>query len=153
MKKLSTFESFINERVLNEASIGELDKLLAAHDWYYMMSDDSREYSKGSDEEKAILKLVDQLGDAGREHYKAAFKKRFPNANEDFSINDKEQLNEAGESLTSLLADASPKVKALAAEIEKMLEPQRFKIGIGYYDKVMQNIAAIAKSVANESVV
>ena len=65
---------------------------------------------------------------------------------ENFSANSEEHLNEAGASLASLLADASPEVKTLAAEIEKMLEPARFKIGIGYYDKVMQNIAAIAKS-------
>jgi hypothetical protein len=65
---------------------------------------------------------------------------------ESFSANGEEHLNEAGESLTSLLSDASPEVKALAKDIEKMLEPARFKIGIGYYDKVMQSIAAIAKS-------
>ena len=68
------------------------------------------------------------------------------NTFESFSTNGEERLNESGESLISLLADASPEVKALAAEIEKMLEPQRYKIGIAYYDKVMQNIAAIAKS-------
>jgi hypothetical protein len=65
---------------------------------------------------------------------------------ESFSTNNKETINESGESLVSLLADASPEVKALAAEIQKMLEPARYKIGIGYYDKVMQNIAAIAQS-------
>jgi hypothetical protein len=65
---------------------------------------------------------------------------------ENFSANNEEHLNEAGDSLVSLLADASPEVKELAAEIEKMLEPARYKIGTGYYNKVMQNIAAIAKS-------
>jgi hypothetical protein len=54
-------------------------------------------------------------------------------------------INEGAESLVDLLADAKPEVKKLAAEIENMLEPQRFKIGIGYYDKVMKNIAEIAK--------
>ena len=65
---------------------------------------------------------------------------------ESFSTNNKETLNESGESLVSLLTDASPEVKELAKDIEKMLEPARFKIGTGYYDKVMQSIAAIAKS-------
>jgi hypothetical protein len=65
---------------------------------------------------------------------------------ESFSTNGEERLNESGESLVSLLADASPEVKTLAAEIEKMLEPQRYKIGIAYYDKVMKNIAAIANA-------
>lgn len=54
-------------------------------------------------------------------------------------------INEGEVSLVELLADAKPEVKKLAAQIEKMLEPQRYKIGIGYYDMVMQNIAEIAK--------
>jgi cell division septum initiation protein DivIVA len=72
-------QAILNES-LNESSIEELDKLLASHDWYYMMSDDDRAYSKGSQEEAKIKKLIDQLGDEGREHYKNVFVKHFPNA-------------------------------------------------------------------------
>jgi hypothetical protein len=54
-------------------------------------------------------------------------------------------VNEGAESLVDLFADAKPEIKKLAAEIEKMLEPQRYKIGMAYYDKVMLNIAEIAK--------
>jgi hypothetical protein len=55
------------------------------------------------------------------------------------------KLNEGQESLKDLLSDESAEIQKLASEIEKMLEPQRNKIGVAYYDKVMQNIAAIVK--------
>ena len=55
------------------------------------------------------------------------------------------KLNEGQESLKDLLSDESAEIQKLASEIEKMLEPQRNKIGVAYYDKVMQNIAAMVK--------
>ena len=54
-------------------------------------------------------------------------------------------LNEGAESLKNLLSNESPEIQKLGAEIEKMLEPARFKIGIAYYDDVMLKIAEIAK--------
>lgn len=38
---------------------------LKSHDWYYMMSDDNRAYSKGSDEESGLKKVAKQLADMG----------------------------------------------------------------------------------------
>ncbi len=55
------------------------------------------------------------------------------------------KLNEGQESLKDLLSDESSEIQKLASEIEKMLEPQKYKIGVAYYDKVMQNIAAMVK--------
>lgn len=55
------------------------------------------------------------------------------------------KLNEGQESLKDLLSDESAEIQKLASEIEKMLEPQKYKIGVAYYDKVMQNIAAMIK--------
>lgn len=54
-------------------------------------------------------------------------------------------INEGAESLRNLLSNESPEIQKLGSEIEKMLEPARFKIGIAYYDDVMLKIAEIAK--------
>jgi len=64
---------------------------------------------------------------------------------ENFLQEKENKLNEGQESLISLLSDESPEIQKLASEIEKMLEPQRYKIGVAYYDKVMQIIAAMVK--------
>ena len=32
----------------------QLEQMLRTHDWYYMMSEDSRYYNRGSEESKAI---------------------------------------------------------------------------------------------------
>ena len=55
------------EQELSLASnlLDDFESKLKSHDWYYMMSDDSRAYSKGSDEESELKKIAKQLADMG----------------------------------------------------------------------------------------
>jgi hypothetical protein len=41
--------------------LDDFESKLKSHDWYYMMSDDNRAYSKGSDEESGLKKIAKQL--------------------------------------------------------------------------------------------
>lgn len=40
-------EIYIDDKELNLISLEDYEKLLKQHDWYYMMSDDSRAYRRG----------------------------------------------------------------------------------------------------------
>ncbi|MFZ9219875.1 MAG: hypothetical protein ACO22Y_00065 [Sediminibacterium sp.] len=44
----------------------QLEKALQSHDWYYMMSDDHRWYTRGSQEAQNIRNLIVKLKDAGK---------------------------------------------------------------------------------------
>ena len=54
----------------------ELEKLLSLHDWWWFMSDDSRSYKKGRDEQTKIHNLVSLLGKDGSSLYKKVAKKK-----------------------------------------------------------------------------
>ena len=54
----------------------ELEKLLSLHDWWWFMSDDSRSYKKGGDEQTKIHNLVSLLGKEGSSLYKQVSKKK-----------------------------------------------------------------------------
>jgi hypothetical protein len=54
----------------------ELEKLLSLHDWWWFMSDDSRSYKKGNDEQTKIHNLVSLLGKDGSSLYKQVAKKK-----------------------------------------------------------------------------
>ena len=43
----------------------ELESLLKAHDWTYMMSDDYGVWARGNRSEKEIRGIVEELGDVG----------------------------------------------------------------------------------------
>ena len=45
--------------------LSDFEFKLKNHDWYYMMSDDNRAYSKGSAEESELKKIAKQLSDMG----------------------------------------------------------------------------------------
>ena len=45
--------------------LSDFESKLKSHDWYYMMSDDNRAYSKGSAEESELKKIARQLSDMG----------------------------------------------------------------------------------------
>ena len=45
--------------------LDDFESKLKSHDWYYMMSDDSRAYSKGSSEESELKKIAKQLASMG----------------------------------------------------------------------------------------
>ena len=43
----------------------QLEQLLKAHDWYYMMSEDSRRYRSGSEQSKMIAQKMEELKQNG----------------------------------------------------------------------------------------
>ena len=45
--------------------LDDFESKLKSHDWYYMMSDDNRAYTKGSAEESELKKIAKQLSDMG----------------------------------------------------------------------------------------
>ena len=45
--------------------LDDFESKLKSHDWYYMMSDDNRAYTKGSAEESELKKIAKQLADMG----------------------------------------------------------------------------------------
>jgi hypothetical protein len=53
----------------------ELDKLLKAHDYYYVYSDDSRAYRKGKESQDRIEALVKDIGPSGLKLYRKYLKK------------------------------------------------------------------------------
>jgi hypothetical protein len=55
------------EQELSLASnlLDDFESKLKSHDWYYMMSDDNRAYTKGSAEESELKKTAKQLADMG----------------------------------------------------------------------------------------
>jgi hypothetical protein len=59
-------------------SLEEYKKLLEAHDWYYMMSDDNRVYREGTTAE-ANLKAKALGSDEFKRAYNEAYAKRFHN--------------------------------------------------------------------------
>ena len=46
--------------------MAKLEKALQTHDWYYMMSDDHRYYTRGSEEARNIHNLITKLKEAGQ---------------------------------------------------------------------------------------
>ena len=56
----------------------EFEKLLKAHDWTYMYSDDSRWWRKGEAEMKVINAAIKRLGQPAQDLYDVYYKKAFP---------------------------------------------------------------------------
>ena len=50
--------------------IEELHKLLEAHDFYYVYSDDGRVYDKGKASQEKIDALIKEIGSEGKNMYK-----------------------------------------------------------------------------------
>lgn len=48
----------VTAKVMQKLAEEEIDKLLKKHDWQFEMSDDQSKWSKGSKEEKVILKIL-----------------------------------------------------------------------------------------------
>jgi hypothetical protein len=73
-----SFEEEVTEDLTGNAKVQKLktlETLLKGHDWWYSMSDDSRAYKKGSSEQDAIRKLVDEIGSEGMKMYRVYGKK------------------------------------------------------------------------------
>jgi hypothetical protein len=83
----------IIKETIQENEGGDLQafqKMLDSHDWYYMMSDSPRTYDNGIRQASDIKKMMNSLGEPGKQAYKAALIKRFPNA----KVDEKKTLKE-----------------------------------------------------------
>jgi DNA gyrase/topoisomerase IV subunit A len=60
-------DRFAGEEDLSQASmmLDDFETKLKSHDWYHMMSDDNRAYTKGSAEKSELKKIAKQLADMG----------------------------------------------------------------------------------------
>ena len=59
-----------------EKKMGELEKKLKSHDYYFHYSDDHRYYKKGQKEQDEIRKLVKEIGEDGLSLYKQYLKQK-----------------------------------------------------------------------------
>jgi len=75
-------EKYFGEKDLSKASmmLDDLETKLKNHDWFYMMSDDNRAYTKGSLEQQSIRNIMKSLEDMGYgEDAKSLFNQYAPN--------------------------------------------------------------------------
>jgi hypothetical protein len=75
-------EEYFGEKDLSKASmmLDDLETKLKNHDWFYMMSDDNRAYTKGSLEQQSIRNIMKSLEDMGYgEDAKSLFNQYAPN--------------------------------------------------------------------------
>ena len=86
----------------------QLEQALKSHDWYYMMSDDHRWYTRGSEQARNIHNLIVKLKDAGQgEEAEALYK----------SYHEKNKISEASAgSIQKKHGELVAKMKALAAQ-------------------------------------
>lgn len=86
----------------------QLEKALKSHDWYYMMSDDHRWYTRGSEQARNIHNLIVKLKDAGQgEEAEALYK----------SYHEKNKISEASVgSIQKKHGEIVAKMKALAIQ-------------------------------------
>lgn len=86
----------------------QLEQALKSHDWYYMMSDDHRYYTRGSEQARNIHNLITKLKEAGQgEEAEALYK----------SYHEKNRISEASAgSIQKKHGELVAKMKALAAQ-------------------------------------
>ena len=86
----------------------QLEQALKSHDWYYMMSDDHRWYTRGSEQARNIHNLIVKLKDAGKGDEAEALYK---------SYHEKNKISEASVgSIQKKHGELVAKMKALAAQ-------------------------------------
>jgi len=81
----------------NEVSalMSDLESKLKSHDWWYMMSDDNRAYSRGSAQLADIRQVMKNLSDLGKgEEAKALFNQYAPNGPDNSTLKVKEAKKE-----------------------------------------------------------
>jgi hypothetical protein len=68
MKEAKKQAESMNEEDLSQASmmLSDLKTKLKSHDWFYMMSDDNRAYTKGSAQQSEIRKIIKDLESMGK---------------------------------------------------------------------------------------
>jgi hypothetical protein len=96
-------DKYGEEQALGQASmmLDALEELLKKHDWWYMMSDDNRAYTKGSAQQYEIRKIMKELEDIGYgEDAKTLFNKYAPNGPGSSTLKMKEGVDVATEMTT-----------------------------------------------------
>jgi len=74
-RQLGTINEDLSGKV-KKKKMDELELLLKSHDWWWFMSDDSRSYRKGQEQQSKIKRLVDFIGKDGMKLYKSYGKKK-----------------------------------------------------------------------------
>jgi len=96
-------DKYGEEQSLGQASmmLDALEELLKKHDWWYMMSDDNRAYTKGSAQQYEIRKIMKELEDMGyNEDAKTLFNKYAPKGPGNSTLKMKESVDVATEMTT-----------------------------------------------------
>jgi hypothetical protein len=75
-----------------EKKMGELEKKLKSHDYYFHYSDDHRYYKKGQKEQDEIRKLVKEIGEDGLSLYKQYLKQKGLMENKETGIDEYEKF-------------------------------------------------------------
>lgn len=148
-KSKKPIESDEDEKeTLKENEGGDLQafqKMLDSHDWYYMMSDSPRTYDNGVRQASDIKKMMNSLGEPGKQAYKAALIKRFPNAKVDEKKTLKEKVSESiDETLIGINPELVKKIKNFVNGIAKLY-------GYGTSDAIY-NINAVLEFLKKESI-
>jgi hypothetical protein len=78
MKHIPSYENFLNES--DDADMKAFKTKLDNHDWYYMMSDDNRAYTRGSAEATELSDLINKIGKKAEDLYIKMYKKKFPDS-------------------------------------------------------------------------
>ena len=111
----------------------QLEKALQSHDWYYMMSDDHRWYTRGSEQARNIRNLIVKLKDAGKGDEAEALYKSYSDKNKFEGVTEASVgsiQKKHGELVAKMKALAAkykggdqsvvPELKALTAEKKKL---------------------------------
>ncbi len=114
--------------------MAQLEKALQSHDWYYMMSDDHRWYTRGSQQAQNIRNLIVKLKDAGQGDEAEALYKSYSDKNKFEQVTNEASVGSIqkkhGEIVAKMKALAAkykggdqsvvPELKALTAEKKKL---------------------------------
>ncbi len=93
--------------------MAQLEQALKSHDWYYMMSDDHRWYTRGSEQARNIHNLITKLKDAGQGEQAEALYKSYHEKNR---ISETPTNEASVGSIQKKHGEIVAKMKALAAK-------------------------------------
>jgi hypothetical protein len=93
--------------------MAQLEQALKSHDWYYMMSDDHRWYTRGSEQARNIHNLITKLKDAGQGEQAEALYKSYHEKNR---ISESPTNEASVGSIQKKHGEIVAKMKALAAK-------------------------------------
>jgi hypothetical protein len=123
----------------NEVSalMSDLESKLKSHDWWYMMSDDNRAYSRGSAQLADIRQVMKNLSDLGKgEEAKALFNQYAPNGPGGSTLKVKEAKKEFPDLTGDGKVTKADILKGRGVDIEEetrsvgpMIKSKEFKVG------------------------